>query len=143
MPALAWFAGWVAAAAAAEAVASGGNAYVAVPQANAVAAYRVKSGSGDLKARAGFAFQRRNFSGFVAVHPSGKFVYTANQGGNDISLFTVDSNTGELTEVLPRTPAGLNPTALVMDSGGDLLFVAQSDLEHHFGLFHQFERWHA
>ena len=25
---------------------------------------------------------------------------------------------------MPRTPAGLNPSALVLDSGGDLLFVA-------------------
>ena len=39
-------------------------------------------------------------------------------------MFTVNSNTGELKEVLPRTPAGLNPTSLAMDSGGDLLFVA-------------------
>ena len=51
-------------------------------------------------------------------------MYAANQSGNDISLFNIDSDTGELTEVMPRTPAGLNPTSLVMDSGGDLIFVA-------------------
>ena len=39
-------------------------------------------------------------------------------------MFTVNSNTGELSEVMPRTPAGLNPSSLVMDSGGDLIFVA-------------------
>ena len=60
----------------------------------------------------------------IAVHPSGKFVYTANQGGSDVSLFTINSDTGELTEVLPRTLAGLNPTSLALSSGGDLLFVA-------------------
>src|SRR5271165_295736 len=103
---------------------AGGNAYVAVPQANAVASYRVSTGSGDLKAVLGSPFAGGTSPISIAVHPSGKFVYTANQGGDDISLFNVNSNTGELAEVLPRTPAGLSPSSLVMDSGGDLLFVA-------------------
>ena len=89
--------------------ASSGNAYVTVPQANAVGSYRVKSGSGDLKAVLGSPSKGATSPTSLAVHPSGKFIYTANQGGNDISLFSVNSNTGELTEVLPRTPAGLNP----------------------------------
>jgi hypothetical protein len=36
-----------------------------------------------------------------------------------------ERNTGELAEVMPRTPAGLNPSSLMMDSGGDLIFVAK------------------
>src|SRR6478672_3968778 len=95
---------------------TGGNAYVAAPQANAIAAYRVSAGSGDLKSVLGSPFSGGTSPISIAVHPSGKFVYAANQGGNDISLFRVNSNTGELTEVLPRTAAGLNPTELVMDS---------------------------
>jgi DNA-binding beta-propeller fold protein YncE len=102
---------------------TGGNAYVAIPEANAVASYRVSSGSGDLKAVLGSPFKGGTSPISLVVHPSGKYVYTANQGGNDISLYAVNPNTGELTEVLPRTPAGLNPTSLAMDSGGDLLFV--------------------
>ena len=103
---------------------SGGNAYVAVPEANAVASYRVSKGTGDLKAVLGSPFSGGTSPIAIAVHPSGKFVYTANQGGGDISLYTVNSNTGALTEVLPRAPAGLNPTSLVLSSAGDLLFVA-------------------
>jgi 6-phosphogluconolactonase (cycloisomerase 2 family) len=57
------------------------------------------------------------------VHPSNKFVYAANQGGNDISLFTVDSTLGSLLEVLPRTRAGLTPVSLVMDTPGSFLFA--------------------
>jgi len=57
------------------------------------------------------------------VHPSNRFVYAANQIGNDVSLFTVNSTLGSLLEVLPRTPAGLTPAALAMDSGGTLLFA--------------------
>ena len=79
--------------------------------------------TGDLKAVLGSPFSGGTSPISIAVHPSGKFLYTANQGGNDISLYKVNSSTGELTEVLPRTPAGLNPTSLAMDSGGGLLFV--------------------
>ena len=39
------------------------NAYVAVPQGNAIAAFRVNIGSGDLNPRAGFAFRRWDLSG--------------------------------------------------------------------------------
>ncbi|MGA9801491.1 MAG: beta-propeller fold lactonase family protein, partial [Terriglobales bacterium] len=103
---------------------NGGNAYVAVPEANAVASYRVSTGSGDLKAVLGSPFAGGTSPISIVVHPSGKFVYAANQGSNDVSLFTVNNSTGQLTEVLPRAPAGLNPSSLVLDSGGDLLFVA-------------------
>jgi 6-phosphogluconolactonase (cycloisomerase 2 family) len=106
--------------------ASGRNAYVAVPQGNAIAAFRVNSHSGDLTRVLGSPFAGGTSPAAIAVHPSGKFVYAANQGGNDVSLFTVNSNTGELSEVMPRTPAGLNPSSLVMDSGGDLIFVANT-----------------
>src|ERR1700730_15812531 len=103
---------------------AGGNAYVVVPEANVLASYRVSSGSGNLKAVLGSPFSGGTSPISIAVHPSGKFVYTANQGGGDISLYTVNNSTGELAEVLPRTPAGLNPTSLASSSGGDLLFVA-------------------
>ncbi len=103
---------------------AGSNAFLAVPQANAIAAYRVDTSSGNFKSVLGSPFSGGTSPISIAVHPSGKFIYAANQSGNDISLFKIDSNTGELTEVLPRTAAGLNPTSLVMDSGGDLIFVA-------------------
>ena len=80
--------------------------------------------SGNLKSVLGSPFLGGTSPISIAVHPSGKFIYAANQGSNDISLFNIDSNSGELTEALPRTPAGLNPTFMVMDSGGTLIFVA-------------------
>src|SRR6202043_426662 len=71
---------------------AGGNAYVAVPEANAVASYRV-SGSGNLKAVLGSPFSGGTSPISIVVHPSGKFVYTANQCGGDVSLHTVNSDT--------------------------------------------------
>ena len=66
----------------------------------------------------------------VVVHPSDRFLYATNQNTNSISLFTINSTTGVLTEVLPRTAlvtssggVGLSPAVMTMDSGGTFLFV--------------------
>lgn len=65
----------------------------------------------------------------VVVHPSNRFLYAANQNTNTISLFKINSTTGALTEVLPRTAlvtssgVGLAPAVMTLDSAGNLLFV--------------------
>jgi len=66
----------------------------------------------------------------VVVHPSNGFLYVADQDINTISLFKIDSSTGALTEVTPRTvlstssgAVGLSPAVLAMDSAGKFLFV--------------------
>lgn len=64
----------------------------------------------------------------VAVHPSNRFLYAANQDNNTISLFKIDPTTGALTEVLPRTSVGLSPAVMTMDSGGNFLFVGDQVL---------------
>jgi 6-phosphogluconolactonase len=66
----------------------------------------------------------------VVVHPSNHFLYAANQNTNTISLFNINSTTGALDEVLPRTAlvtssggVGLSPAVMTMDSGGKYLFI--------------------
>jgi 6-phosphogluconolactonase (cycloisomerase 2 family) len=66
----------------------------------------------------------------VVVHPSNEFLYAANQNTSTISLFKINSTTGALDEVLPRTAlvtssglVGLSPGVMTMDSGGKYLFV--------------------
>ena len=66
----------------------------------------------------------------MVVHPSNHFLYAANQNTNTISLFKINSTTGALDEVLPRTAlvtssggVGLSPAVMTMDSGGKYLFV--------------------
>jgi 6-phosphogluconolactonase len=61
------------------------------------------------------------------VDPSGKFLYTANQGSNDVSAFSIDSS-GTLaplsnSSVLP----GTSPSYIVTDTSGRFLFVANRD----------------
>src|SRR5580704_12940736 len=98
-------------------------AFVALPTTNAVAAYKVDNNSAAFTNILGSPYPGGTSPSAVLVHPSNQFVYAANQIGNDISLFTVNSTLGSLLEVLPRTRAGLTPAALAMDSGGTLLFA--------------------
>ena len=61
----------------------------------------------------------------IAIHPSNKFLYAANSGEGDISLFQI-SSIGGLNEVTPRTPVtpnGTVPTLLAMDAAGTFLYV--------------------
>ena len=98
-------------------------AYVALPFDNAVGAYRISDDSGSFTKVPATPFASGTSPAAVAVHPSNKFLYTANQTENTISLFTIEASTGALTEVTPNTPTGVTPTSLGLDSGG-FLFVA-------------------
>ena len=84
-------------------------AFVALPTTNSVAAYKVDNNSAIFTNILGSPYPGGTSPSAVLVHPSNRFVYAANQIGNDISLFTVNSTLGSLLEVLPRTPAGLTP----------------------------------
>jgi len=98
--------------------------YVTIPAANQIAAYREDPNSGVLTAVAGSPFPTGSSPQSVVIHPSNKFLYVANSGDNDLSLFTIAS--GGLTEVTPRTPAGTAPSLLAMDPAGKFLYVGNS-----------------
>jgi len=99
-------------------------AYVALPFDNAVGAYRISDDSGSFTKVPATPFASGTSPAVVAVHPSNKLLYTANQSENTISLFTIDASTGALTEVTPRTPTGVTPSSMALDSSGGFLFVA-------------------
>jgi 6-phosphogluconolactonase (cycloisomerase 2 family) len=101
-------------------------AYVSLPSLNAIAAFRQNPHSGSLTAVIGSPFSAGASPVSIVVHPSEKFVYVANQRENDISLFRIDNETTELSEVTPRTPTDLSPVALAIGSGGTLLFAANA-----------------
>jgi 6-phosphogluconolactonase (cycloisomerase 2 family) len=63
----------------------------------------------------------------IASEPSGKYVYTANQGSADVSGFALNASTGVLT-ALPGSPylSGPVPVALVIDHAGKFVYVANS-----------------
>lgn len=64
----------------------------------------------------------------MVVHPSNKFALVANQHSGTISRLDIDLTTGALTEKLPRTPAGISPGPMILDSSGNFLFVADQGL---------------
>ncbi len=60
----------------------------------------------------------------VAAEPSGKFVYVANNGSNDISAYAVDAGSGVLTEVAGSPfAAGAGPLSVVADPSGKFLLI--------------------
>jgi sugar lactone lactonase YvrE len=63
----------------------------------------------------------------VAVDPSGKFVYVANQNKNNVSGFTIDAVTGALTAITgsPFT-TGSFPVSVAVDPSGKFVYVANS-----------------
>jgi 6-phosphogluconolactonase (cycloisomerase 2 family) len=99
------------------------NAYVTLPTTNRLLAYRVHNNNGQLTKPFGGSFLTGESPSAVAIHPNNRWVYVANAGENDISLYIVDSSSGSLKEVLPRTTTALRPSSLVVDPSGTYLFV--------------------
>lgn len=99
--------------------------YAALPQSAQIVEYREDPNSGILTqlatspATAGPGVQS------LAVHPTRKFLYAANAGENDISLFTIQPY-GQLVEMPPRTVTGTSPTLLTIDAAGKYLYVGNS-----------------
>src|SRR5262249_59285097 len=62
----------------------------------------------------------------ITVHPTGRFLYTANNGSANVSAFRI-SVTGLLTEITGASPspyaAGVDPSAVVITPDGKLLYV--------------------
>lgn len=93
---------------------------------NNVAAYRVDNNTGVATALVGSPFLAGNSPSGAVMNPAGTLLYVSNQADGTISLFKINSTSGALTEVLPRTstPGMVSPGPMTMDSGGALLFVA-------------------
>ncbi len=71
----------------------------------------------------------------VAIDPSGKFAYVANAAafsfsphppGNNVSMYTIDSNTGALRST-GTVAAGTTPVSVAIDPSGKFAYVANSD----------------
>ena len=103
--------------------------FAAIPGSNQIVAYRENPNSGILTQLSGSPITAGQAVQSIVVHPSNKFLYTANSGESDVSLYTI-SSVGVLTEVTPRTGqtqgVGTAPTLLAIDSAGSYLFVGNS-----------------
>ena len=115
-------------------------AYVANLASDDVSAYAIDSATGALTQVPCIAgcngpnFLAGGDPSSVAIAPSGKFAYVANQSTDDVSAFAIDATTGVLSKVLctaaPGCSSGSNfravdhPTSVAIDPSGRVAYVA-------------------
>jgi DNA-binding beta-propeller fold protein YncE len=89
----------------------------------------VNPAQGTLTPIPGSPFSERLDPYAIAVHPSGKFLYVINQIANDVSAFSIDPDTGALTELLDSPFAagsGTDPVGIAADPSGKFLYVVNA-----------------
>lgn len=99
------------------------------PKSKGIYAYRFDAATGGL-IPLGLAAETANPS-FLALHPSRRFVYAANEIGNyqsqksgAVSAFAIERRTGKLTFLNTVASRGADPCYLVVDKTGKNLLVA-------------------
>ena len=98
--------------------------YTTKTESKGIYAYEFDSATGKLTPK-GVAAETPDPS-WVAVHPSGKFLYAANEAGkaSTVSAFAIDAKNGELT-ILNQLPSlGEDPCYLSFDKTGKYVLVA-------------------
>jgi 6-phosphogluconolactonase len=68
-------------------------------------------------------FKGRNDAAEIAVHPSGKFLYTSNRGQETIAVFSIDPAKGTLTHVENVPTQGKEPRHFAIDPTGHYLLA--------------------
>jgi len=72
-------------------------------------------------------FAGKNDAAEIAMHPSGKFLYTSNRGDDSIAVFAIDRGTGKL-KLVERTPSGgKTPRNFAIDPAGTHLLSANEE----------------
>jgi 6-phosphogluconolactonase len=99
-------------------------AYVANFNGNNVSGYTINPSTGALTPIPGSPFTTGGFPRSVAVDPSGKFAYTANEEGT-VSGYTIDPSTGALTAIAgsPFTTGG-DLRSIAVDPSGKFAYLA-------------------
>ena len=69
-------------------------------------------------------FSGRNAAAEIALHPSGKFLYSSNRGSDTIAVFNVQSRGGRLSLAANVPTGGKEPRNFVIDPTGAYLLAA-------------------
>jgi 6-phosphogluconolactonase len=73
-------------------------------------------------------FQGTAGGGDVQVSPDGRFLYASNRGdANEVVVFAINQNTGELTFVERKPSMGESPRNLAIDPSGSFLLIANQN----------------
>lgn len=68
-------------------------------------------------------FSGRNDGAEIAIHPSGKFLYSSNRGRESIALFRIDPGTRKLTAAGDFSVEGKEPRHFAIDPSGNFLLA--------------------
>jgi 6-phosphogluconolactonase len=68
-------------------------------------------------------FSGRNDAAEIAIHPSGRFLYTSNRGHESIAVFAIDPKAGTLTLVADVPTGGKEPRHFALDPSGQYLLA--------------------
>jgi 6-phosphogluconolactonase len=71
----------------------------------------------------------------IAVHPSGKFLYTSNRGHDSIAIFAIDEKKGTLTSLGQVLTGGKTPRHFAIDPTGAYL-LAENQESNNIVIFH-------
>jgi 6-phosphogluconolactonase len=71
----------------------------------------------------------------IAVHPSGKFLYTSNRGHDSIAVFTIDEKKGTLKSLGQVLTGGKTPRHFAIDPSGAYL-LAENQESNNIVIFH-------
>jgi len=98
--------------------------YTAKTQSKGIYAFRYDATSGKLTPL-GVAAETPDPS-FVAIHPSGKFLYAVNEGGkaSSVTSFALDAKAGKLTQLNQVPALGEDPCYIAFDQSGKYILVA-------------------
>src|SRR5215470_819569 len=106
--------------------------YTEKTKSKGIYAFRFEDSSGKLSPL-GVVAETANPS-FLAVHPSGKYLYTVNETakfGNEesggVSAFSIDRKTGKLTPLNQVSSRGAGPCHISLDKTGHYVLVANYD----------------
>ncbi len=68
-------------------------------------------------------FNATSHTAEVVVHPTGQFVYGSNRGHDSIAVFSVDSDSGKLSQVEIESTGGKTPRNFAIDPSGRYLLA--------------------
>jgi 6-phosphogluconolactonase len=109
--------------------------FATIPATNQVVVFREDPNSGVLTALANSPFAAGIAPEAVLLHPSGKYLYVANSGEGNISLFSIAPSTGILTEISRTNTGGTTPLLMAMDKTAGLLYVANATIPANLTVF--------
>jgi 6-phosphogluconolactonase len=74
-------------------------------------------------------FTGANTTAEIRIHPSGKFLYNTNRGHNSVTMFEIDSHTGELDVIGWESTRGEWPRGMNIDPSGTFLYAANQNTD--------------